>query len=450
MDMEAPLQLTAAFHSPAIAADTLTPARLASAGLVQDVHAGLSSNPHILLVAASSLASTARLAVELHRSGARVSLITPAGHPARVLKFFKERTTHSVLRPWKLLEKCLHRWKPDAVLACDERTVRDLHELHARTTDRSIQSFVEQSLGPSSGFATVRSRDRLLSLARALGLRVPESTPVPDEVTLDAWLRQQPAPFVMKADGSWAGFGVRIISDKRVAHQAWQEMRQPTAFYMAARSLLLDHDAFGLRSWMQGEHPVLSVQSYVDGWPANIGVACWRGEILATNCAEAVATLSATGPSTVARIIQNNEMVHAATAIVRVLGLSGLIGFDFMVEAATGHAHLIEMNPRVTPICTIPLGAGHDLPEAFTARLAGRMPQDRPPRTDSEIIAYFPDTWRQDASNRLLQTAFHDVPWDEPDLVRRLMQPDAIDRNFILRHVRLLRRQALPRQGNTH
>ncbi|MFL5255940.1 MAG: ATP-grasp domain-containing protein [Rhodopila sp.] len=438
--MEASLQLTAALRSQSAAADPVATPRLVPQSAAPGAQGSAVGAPHILLIAASSLASTARLAIELHRSGAAVSLVAPPGHPARVLRFFKQLTTHDVWQPWKLLEKCLRRWTPDAIIPCDERTVRDLHELHARTGDRAICAMVERSLGAPSIFATVRSRDRLLSLARAIGVRVPESMSVPDEATLDVWLRRQPAPFVMKADGSWAGFGVRIISDKRVAHQAWQQMRQPTSFYMGLRALLLDRDAFGVRSWAQSERPVLSVQSYIDGWPANIGVACWHGEVLATNCAEAVSTLSATGPSTVARIIQNSEMVDAAKGIVRELGLSGLIGFDFMVEAASGHAYLIEMNPRVTPICTIPLGLGHDLPDALTACLAGRMPQDRPPRTDCEIIAYFPDTWRQDPSNRLLQAGFHDVPWDEPDLVRRLMQPDAIERNLVFRQVRHLRR----------
>jgi hypothetical protein len=236
-----------------------------------------------------------------------------------------------------------------------------------------------------------------------------------DQNALDAWLRRKSAPFVVKADGSWSGFGVRTISDKTVAHPMRQQMQQPNGLLVAMRALLREWDVSGLRSWARGDRQVLSAQSYVDGRPANIGIACWQGEVLETTCAEAVATFSATGPSTVARIIQSSEMVDAATSIVQTLGLSGLIGFDFMIEAATGFSYLIEMNPRVTPICTIPLGRGHDLPESFVACLAGRAPQDRQPRTDQEIIVYFPDTWQQDPSSHLLQAGFHDVPWDQPE-----------------------------------
>jgi len=428
------------------ARDVLTAAKVVSPLAVRSPQRSPVGRPHVLLIATSHLPSTARLAVELHRSHATVSLVAPPGHPACVLRFFRKVAVHSIWRPWKLLEKCLRRWRPDAIIPCDERAVRDLQELHARTGDTAIRAMIERSLGAPEIFSTVCSRDRLLSLARALKIRAPESMSVPDQNALDAWLRRESTPFVMKADESWSGFGVRIISDKAVAHQVWQQMQQPKGLYRAMHALLMGWDASGISAWARGDRPVLSVQSYVDGRPANIGIACWQGETLATTCAEAVATFSATGPSTVARIIQSSEMVDTATAIVRTLGLSGLIGFDFMIDAATGFSYLIEMNPRVTPICTIPLGRGHDLPESFVACLAGRTPQDRPPRTDQEIIVYFPGTWQQDPSNHLLQTGFHDVPWDEPELVRRLMKANAVDRYWVLRQVRQIRRYVLQRR----
>jgi hypothetical protein len=169
--------------------------------------------PHILLITASHLPSTARFAIELHRSHATVSLVAPPGHPARILPYFRDVAVHNILRPWKLLEKCVQRWRPDAIIPCDERTVRDLHKLHAHTGNTAIRAMIERSSGPSDTFSTVCSRDRFLSVARALKIRVPKSMPVPDQNALDAWLRCESAPFVMKADGSWSGLGVRIISD---------------------------------------------------------------------------------------------------------------------------------------------------------------------------------------------------------------------------------------------
>ena len=160
-----------------------------------------------------------------------------------------------------------------------------------------------------------------------------------------------------------------------------------------------------------------------------------RADELASR-AEAVATETATGPSTVARIIHNQEMVEAARRIVRALNISGLIGFDFMIEAATGAAYLIEMNPRHTPICALRLGPGRDLPEALLAKIAGRPVRERPPRTERDIIVSFPETWMLDPTSNFLRSGFHDVPWEQPALVRRLIQPERRERYLIFRLLR--------------
>jgi hypothetical protein len=389
--------------------------------------------PHVMLATTGRLPSTARVAMELHDAGAIVSLIAPSNHPAMVLDFLQRKIRHSALSPHATLEAGFLKLVPDAVVACDERTVRDLHELHRRTAHASVRSVIERSVGPPSSWETITSRAAVMELAARLGVRVPASMPLPNAAALEEWIHRDDAPFVLKADGSWAGFGVRIISDSRMARDAYQRMTRPASGYLAIREMLLEGDRFGMRAWLRRERPAMSVQGYIDGWPANIGVACWGGEVLATSCAESVATHSATGPSTVARIIQNREMEDAAQRIVSELGMSGLIGFDFVIEAATGAAHLIEMNPRNTPICGLRLGPGRDLTEAFVARLANRPVRERPSRTDREIVVFFPDTWRLDPSNRFLQSEYHDVPWEQPELVRKLIQPELRDRYWIMR-----------------
>ena len=153
-----------------------------------------------------------------------------------------------------------------------------------------------------------------------------------------------------------------------------------------------------------------------------------------------------------ARVIDNPEMLEAASRVVRSLGCSGLVGFDFMLEAATGAAHMIEMNPRVTPICTVRLGPGRDLVEALLARYVDRPVNERPAVTERDMIVYFPHTWRQDPHNAYLQAGYHDVPWEEPALVRALMQPELRDRYWFtrgLRHIWLTARRARIEQGRT-
>jgi hypothetical protein len=374
--------------------------------------------------------------MELHDAGARVSLTSPRGHPARVLELVQQRLIYRALHPTRSLESALLRLRPDLVIPCDERAVRDLHSICRSTRDPEVKRLILQSTSPSENYPTITSRVDLLALARREGVRVPPSMALPDNAALSKWMAENPLPFVQKADGSWSGFGVRIISDAGVASDAFARMTRPASLLLGLREAVLERNYFAVRSWLRRERPAISAQGYIDGWPANIGVACWQGEVLAAICAESVATFSATGPSTVARIIDNSEMIETAKSIVAALRLSGLIGFDFMIEAATGAAWLIEMNPRNTPICALRLGPGRDLAEALVARVAGRTPRDRPRRIDSDVVVYFPDTWRQDPSNVLLHREYHDVPWEQPALVRVLMKAERRERYWIFRTLR--------------
>jgi hypothetical protein len=374
--------------------------------------------------------------MELHEAGARVSLIAPNNHPARALDILSRRLTYRALAPRFSLQRALLRLQPDMVIPCDERTVRDLHAISRATQHQQVKRLIEKSTAPAESFQTVTSRAALLALAQRQGVRVPASMPLRNISELERWTAADAAPFVLKADGSWAGFGVRIISDPSLAGQAYLRMTRRASGRLALRESLLEGNHFGIRSWLRRERPAMSVQSYIDGWPANVGVACWQGEVLAAVCAESVATTSATGPSTVARIIDNPEMVDTAKRVVAALGLSGMIGFDFMIEAASGDAYLIEMNPRNTPICAVRLGPGRDLAEALVARLASRPVRERPARTERDIVVFFPDTWREDPANHFLHSGYHDVPWEQPELVRALMQPERRERYWMLRQLR--------------
>jgi hypothetical protein len=89
-----------------------------------------------------------------------------------------------------------------------------------------------------------------------------------------------------------------------------------------------------------------------------------------------------------------------------------------MLETSTGKAHLIEINPRATQVGHLILGEGHDLPAALYAAVTGQAIHARPKVTDKTVIALFPQEWMRDPDSPFLQSSYHDVPWDEPGLIR--------------------------------
>jgi hypothetical protein len=163
---------------------------------------------------------------------------------------------------------------------------------------------------------------------------------------------------------------------------------------------------------------VVNAQAFVEGREATSAIACWKGAVMASLHFEVLKKQDAGGPSTVLRLIENAEMSAAAEKMVRRLDLSGLHGFDFMLEAQTGNPYLIEINPRATQVGHLTLGPGRDLPAALYAAVTGEGIQTAPRVTEKDTIALFPQEWVRNPASAFLRSSYHDVPWEEPELVR--------------------------------
>ena len=111
-------------------------------------------------------------------------------------------------------------------------------------------------------------------------------------------------------------------------------------------------------------------------------------------------------------------MVAAAGAIVKELQLSGFYGFDFILEEATGRAHLIEINPRATQINHFPGQKNLDLTQALFNAMCGRVGAIAEKRWPANEVALFPQEWQRNPNSKWLSAAFHDVPREEPELLR--------------------------------
>jgi hypothetical protein len=135
---------------------------------------------------------------------------------------------------------------------------------------------------------------------------------------------------------------------------------------------------------------------------------------------EALHTRDAVGSSTIVRTIDHPEIAHTSKQLIRQLGLSGFYGLDFILEDGTGYAHLIEMNARATPISHLALGPGRDLVAALNAKLHGNPHPAAQSVTAKSVIALFPDALLLAPDSKYLSDSYHDVPWEEPDLVQEL------------------------------
>jgi predicted ATP-grasp superfamily ATP-dependent carboligase len=394
----------------------------------------------ILIVSSCWWAFPARLAMAFASIGHRVEAVCPPYHPLGKTKAVRSLYRYGSLRPLRSLERAIRKSEPALIVPCDDRAVAHLHELHASGYSPVINAAIERSLGAPGSFGLVERRAQLIAAARAEGIRAPDMFQVSSDEELNAALDKVELPAVMKVDGTWGGLGVKIVHSLGEAIKVRKAMSRPVGVTRAIKRLVVDRDPFSLLPAAMGATPAVNVQRFVEGTPANSAVVCWNGEVLAAIAVVAVRTRGAQGASTVVRLIDHPEMIETSTKLVRRLGLSGFCGFDFLLEAGTCAAHLIEMNARTTPISHLPLAEGRNLVAALATRLDGITAIPSTPSITQDIVAFFPQAWLLEPNSELLYTGFHDIPWGEQALVRELMKLPWPERGFLARLLSRLRR----------
>ena len=349
-------------------------------------------------------------------------MVGPRGHPATKTMALRHRYSFRGLAPAASFRAAIDQAQPDLILPCDDLSTIHLHQLYLNLLkkgelDTRTAGVLQRSLGPHTCFPALESRSKLMVLARSLGVRTPE-TSVVTKSSLTPWLLQNGFPAVLKADGSAGGRGVQVVRTMAMAEQAFAELSAPPLALRAVKRALFDQDRTLLKPCIQRSVPVVNAQVQVTGRDATISVACWDGEIVAAIAMEVIKKQTQEGPSSVLRRIDHPEMSLSAERIVQRLGLSGLFGFDFILGEQNNCATLIEMNARATQICHLALGTHHDLPVALAAVVGGEPIPATRPVSDLELIALFPQEWQSDPASEYFTTAYHDVPWGEPRLLK--------------------------------
>jgi ATP-grasp domain len=403
--------------------------------------------PRILIASTNWWPLAARLAVAFGASGAYVGVICPRGSPLLSVSSVRDVFKYAALSPTESLASAIRAMKPDLVVPCDERALTHLHALHAALpAGDDLRQLIERSLGDPAGYAAVRSRGKALELAARDGTLEPSSRELRSEADVRNWCASRPLPAVIKADGTWGGAGVEVVDSLTSALAAFRRMSRPLATWRVMKFLLSNRDPFPVRGWLDRTRPGVIGQDFISGRAANIMVACWQGEVLASVGAVALETAKDFGAATIVRLISHPEMEAVATRLVRRLGMSGFCGIDFILEDGSGKAFMIELNPRATQLGHLPFGPTGSLVSVFLARLRGETATAvKGPRiAEQGTVAFFPQAWLADANSPLLPLAYPDIPWQDPALVAELLQRPWDIRSPLARLIGFLMRRPDP------
>lgn len=378
--------------------------------------------PTVLLSTTERWYPTARMAMALADAGCAVDVLCPPGHPVTTTSALRRMHHYDGLMPLRSIARAIAGSGATLVVPGDDLAAVQLHQLYHSEVRRRrsmgpICDVIERSLGSPAGFDLVHARNDFMRVAREEGVRVPETAVIKNVSELQRWSRRIGFPFVLKANGTSGGDGVQVATSLAEAEKAFRRLGLPPSIARAVKRAMVDRDLTLLRPSFFRRGHVVNAQAFIKGHEATSAIACWRGVVLASLHFEVLEKMHSTGHATVVRLIEHREMTLAAERIARRLNLSGFHGLDFVLEASSGNAYLIEINPRTTQVGHLALGPGRNLPAALYAAIRGKNNEVSAKVTERDTIALFPQEWKRDPRSPYLSSGYHDVPWQEPLLV---------------------------------
>jgi len=392
---------------------------------------------------------TVRLAMALAKAGCEVEAVCPPSHPLGLTQAARRMHPYYGLAPLHSFHNAIASTRPDLIVPCDDLATQHLHHLYERACragekGKPVCALVERSLGAPESYPLVSARTAFMELAHEEGVRVPLTSVIETRDELQQWTSRVGLPIVLKANGSSGGDGIRVVHTLEEAERDFHRLQAPPLLARAVKRALIDGDKTLIWPSLRRNRSVVNAQAFVVGQEATSTVFCWQGEVLASLHFEVLKKARPTGHATVLRLIEHPEMSAAAEKIARRLNLSGCHGLDFMLEAHTGNAYLIEINPRITQVGHLALGPGHDLPAALYAALSGNPVQDSPKVTEKDTVVLFPQEWVRDPESEFLRSGYHDVPWEEPALVNDGIRKGQTQRGWYARQNSTVPSPSLP------
>jgi len=352
----------------------------------------------------------------LAKAGFEVALVAPEGSLAlhsRYLSHVERLSPTAVpLEVLQALLRAIDRVSPRILVPCDEMAVRLLFALAldppaglSAQVRSMFATLITESLGDPRYLAASIDKTLLPAVVEPLGIRMPPSVVADDVDGAAVFAGARGYPVVVKRRFGFAGQGMAIVHDRRELEAAFDRLRQPDQLDLG-----------------EPQAPRLLVQSFIAGPHLSQALVAVRGTPLAAFAWERfVATGDVAGQTSVLRFIRSPETRAIAEKLCGALGIGGFFNVQFIADARTGTAYLLEINRRLVTHTHLGSRVGADLARALFDGLAGRPPT---PLTESEdvAVAVFPREWLRDPGSEHLRALPSDVPWDEPELFAAMLR----------------------------
>jgi carbamoylphosphate synthase large subunit len=239
----------------------------------------------------------------------------------------------------RALVDALASQRPDAVIPSIDSSVEALH-----TNRSTVAKFTAPSLASFESVDIALSKERVIEVARSLGLPVPQSTRVSSPAELEAAVGELGFPCVLKPVRSWRSLGAGGERLSPIIVRDMDEVRQVGP---------------GLA---RADAPVL-VQEFAVGDRETIKLFRDRGRTLVRMAMLVDRTWPPLGGSSVMRrtVSPPADVLDHAERLVAEVGIDGYAEVEFRRDAR-GRPLLMEINPRISQSVEVAVRAGIDFP----------------------------------------------------------------------------------------
>lgn len=378
--------------------------------------------PTLLYVALENWFSSTRLLPFLREAGFRTVAVCTPHSLVRLSRHLEDRVVAPASEMADAVRNAHDRHAPALVVPADEAAMTLLHGLAAdgSPAGAALAATLARSLGAVAARPGALAKRAINGRAAALGIAAPSQVVTTRAGEALGFARRTGYPIVLKKDNTYGGVGVRRCGGDAdlLANWLWLQARSRPGRAAARATGLVAGALAGPLVRLLGEAATpLIAQPFLSGALAFRSFVADRGRVLAglTGIAQTVDP-PPFGASSVVRFVDHAGIERATAALVADLALSGFGGIDFILNESTGAAQLLELNPRVTPICHLGRALGVDLCAALLALATGGPPP--PPASVPETtVALFPNELRRDPASPLLTTSAHDMPSGDPEIV---------------------------------
>ena len=357
----------------------------------------------------------------MHKHGVNV---TALAHPESYILFSKAVSKkfiyHSQLHLSRLLIKLVSENDFDFIIPGDDVSIQYFKQLlDSRNIFfpglKKLQSLILKSCGTRESLSQLGDKSKLLSLAKELGIVIPENYRINSLEEAELKVSRMKLPFVLKPDKGSGGSNVLVCLNKDISHE-YKAITKNDRVILNFKRKFVNRIKIILLLPILNELHELSIQEFIEGNNCIHNIFAVNGQVKASNTFLTLEQYPAgTGPGTVVELISNQQINESAKKIIASTGYTGFASFDFILDE-NGKAYLLECNVRPTPTTHLGEHVGFNLILAFSNYL--QQKEEVIPKSPGiqKIIALFPNEQVRDPQSKYIRENFHDIPENDNEL----------------------------------